>query len=177
MQHFAAASEHHQQGPAASALHARQVSSTVRHRVPDRREHRRGELVHWCALSDGPASGWCASRQQRRQCIRQWDWQSLLRPRASSGSVQVTSCCPPSVIPSVVASVVAMCMSECTRLRVQGQVASYTHELPNGLHLEVLHQAASQASSDSSRAPLLFLHGAGHAAWCWQVPTNLAGSS
>jgi len=91
VQHFAAASEHHQQGPAASVSVARQNGTTLRHRAPDRREDRRGVLVQRCALSDGPASGRCAIRQQRRQCIRQWDWQSLLRPRASSGSDQVTA--------------------------------------------------------------------------------------
>jgi pimeloyl-ACP methyl ester carboxylesterase len=57
----------------------------------------------------------------------------------------------------------------------QVSVDCFKHQLPNGLHLEVLHQpAVTPAPSDSSaqsRPPLLFLHGAGHAAWCWQVRT------
>ena len=63
----------------------------------------------------------------------------------------------------------------CRSRGMQVYVESFRHELPNGLHLEVLHQApAPQAGGDCSRAPLLFLHGAGHAAWCWQVPHGLS---
>ena len=58
----------------------------------------------------------------------------------------------------------------------QASAGSFWHQLPNGLHLEVLHQPAVTpahiGSSLQPRPPLLFLHGAGHAAWCWQVRTD-----
>lgn len=44
------------------------------------------------------------------------------------------------------------------------------HTLPDGVKLELLHQPANARSSGGvSHPPLLFLHGGGHAAWCWQV--------
>ena len=57
----------------------------------------------------------------------------------------------------------------------QGASSSYMHHLSNGLRLEVLHQAADVAdisrstTAHAARPPLLFVHGAGHGAWCWQV--------
>ena len=44
------------------------------------------------------------------------------------------------------------------------------HTLPDGLKLELLHRPAEgRDSRDASTPPLLFIHGSGHAAWCWQV--------
>lgn len=46
------------------------------------------------------------------------------------------------------------------------------HVLPDGVELELVHHAAAAQSSGGgvSYPPLLFIHGAGHAAWCWKVP-------
>lgn len=55
---------------------------------------------------------------------------------------------------------------------------AYRHAVPCGLHLEVLHQQpaagtarrhSSASATHASPPPLLFLHGAMHGAWCWQV--------
>ncbi|KAK9829262.1 hypothetical protein WJX72_004843 [[Myrmecia] bisecta] len=40
-----------------------------------------------------------------------------------------------------------------------------THNLPDGLKLQVLYQRSSKSTD---RPPLLFIHGSGHGAWCWQ---------
>lgn len=44
-------------------------------------------------------------------------------------------------------------------------VTNLRHRLPDGLSLEVLHQAAVPGSAP--RPPLVFIHGSYHAAWCW----------
>ena len=47
---------------------------------------------------------------------------------------------------------------------------SHQHQLPNGSLLELLEMRPS--GTDITRAaqpPLLFLHGASHGAWCWEV--------
>jgi hypothetical protein len=55
-----------------------------------------------------------------------------------------------------------------------GRCQTLKHVLPCGLHLEVLHQAPVQRHVLPHRQqrqlpPVLFLHGAMHGAWCWQV--------
>ena len=44
------------------------------------------------------------------------------------------------------------------------------HTLPDGVKLELLHHPAETSSIDGvHNPPLLFIHGSGHAAWCWEV--------
>lgn len=45
------------------------------------------------------------------------------------------------------------------------------HELPSGLKMEVIQQAANPNPQSNSigRPPIVFLHGSYHAAWCWAV--------
>ncbi|CAM6114499.1 unnamed protein product [Calypogeia fissa] len=47
----------------------------------------------------------------------------------------------------------------------EGQT-QFFHRLPAGLRMEVICQKAS-ANGDSSRVPLVFVHGSYHGAWCW----------
>ncbi len=66
---------------------------------------------------------------------------------------------------------------------------AYKYALPCGLHLEVLHQqpaagsthaqprAAAATAVPQSPPPILFLHGAMHGAWCWQVQMPLLSIS
>lgn len=46
----------------------------------------------------------------------------------------------------------------------------FFHRLPSGFRVEVISQKASATDggrADSSRAPLVFVHGSYHGAWCW----------
>jgi hypothetical protein len=59
-----------------------------------------------------------------------------------------------------------------------GRCQTLKHVLPCGLHLEVLHQAPVHRHASSHRQqhqlpPVLFLHGAMHGAWCWQVTLKM----
>jgi len=51
-------------------------------------------------------------------------------------------------------------------------VASSLHTLPDGTRLELLTAGGGRGSGANpappSRPPLLFVHGSGHAAWCWR---------
>ena len=45
------------------------------------------------------------------------------------------------------------------------------HTVPSGLKLEVLSQKAASIADEkknSSRPPIVFVHGSYHAAWCWR---------
>ena len=45
-----------------------------------------------------------------------------------------------------------------------------THTLPDGVKLELLHHPAdADRATEAGKPPLLFIHGSGHAAWCWEV--------
>ena len=115
------------------------------------------------------------SRWQCGHRKRLWARQSLLHPLLSAGH-QVNADALVTMMRLVPASTATSVLAGGTKrllAGVQAHVSSFKHKLPNGLQLEVLHQAASvpEPGGDSlqPRAPLLFLHGAGHAAWCWQV--------
>ena len=43
------------------------------------------------------------------------------------------------------------------------------HKLPDGCVLELLEMQCSNSLHSAPHPPLLFVHGANHAAWCWQV--------
>ena len=64
---------------------------------------------------------------------------------------------------------VVLGVTHVTFLQDLNTLQQHRHILPDGAQLEVLEIGSSNGTLEHSQPPLLFLHGASHGAWCWEV--------
>ena len=62
-----------------------------------------------------------------------------------------------------------VCVTHIPSLQDPNTLQQHRHVLPDGAQLEVLEIGSSNGTLEYPQPPLLFLHGASHGAWCWEV--------